>query len=145
MWRSHLCSLDACEYFARERNAATRQLPGGCATQRVIMRKRFLLLNPRTESNRTNSDSHRILDIRIELKYIPIRKAAVAELVDASDLGSGERLLVGVRVSPAAHSHEVILNPAQPDEESRTKRSSPCDSPLLLEQTCRTHVRIGGE
>ena len=103
MWRSHLCSLDACEYFARERNAATRQLPGGCATQRVIMRKRFLLLNPRTESNRTNSDSHRILDIRIELKYIPIRKAAVAELVDASDLGSGERLLVGVRVSPAAH------------------------------------------
>ena len=27
----------------------------------------------------------------------------MAELVDASDLGSGERLLVRVRVSPAAH------------------------------------------
>ena len=110
MWRSHPCSLDACEYFGRERYAAT---------QRVIIRKRFLFLNPRTESNRTNSDSHRILDIRIELKYIPIRKAAVAELVDASDLGSGERLLVGVRVSPAAHSHNVILkNPAHKESYS---------------------------
>ena len=27
----------------------------------------------------------------------------MAELVDAPDLGSGEQLLVGVRVSPAAH------------------------------------------